>query len=126
MKSVLHNLRSRLAGWLALRSTLAALALLATLTLALALADAAVDLPEGIRVAAPLILGAAVVGALLAGWLFWRRLTEMRLARALERKDASLGNRLTNAVDLARKTGDSPAQEFLRREAVELGRQVGG
>ena len=124
MKSVLHNLRSRLAGWLALRSALAALVLLATLALALALADAAVDLPEGIRVATPVILGAAVVGVLLAGWVFWRRLTEMRLARALELKDASLGNRLSNAVDLERKTGDSPAQEFLRREAVELGRKA--
>ena len=78
-------------------------------------------LPEGLRAATPFFLTAAVLGVLLAGWVFWRRLTEMRLARALERKDASLGSRLTNAVDLERKTGDSPAQEFLRRQAVELG-----
>src|ERR1039458_7475630 len=124
MRSVLHSLRSRLAGWMALRSGLASLALLGTLTLAAVLADAAVDLPEGVRVAAPFLLAAVVFGGLVAGWVLWRRLTEMVLARALERTDASLGNRLTNAVDLARKTGNSPVQEFLRREAVELGRRA--
>ena len=123
MNSVLDKLRSRLAGWMALRSALAAAALLGVLTLAAAMADAAVDLPEAARVATPVALGAAVFGVLLAGIVSWRRLTEMVLARALERKDPALGNRLTNAVDLARKTGDSPVQEFLRREAVEMGRR---
>jgi hypothetical protein len=123
MNRVLDKLRSRLAGWMALRSVLASAAMMGALTLAAVLADAAVDLPEAVRVAAPIALGAAVFGVLLAGIVSWRRLTEMVLARALERKDPALGNRLSNAVDLSYRTGDSPVQEFLRREAVEQGRR---
>jgi hypothetical protein len=124
MNSVLQSLRSRLGAWMALRAALAALAALGALTLAAVLADAAVNLPEDLRAAAPALLAAVVGGVLLTGWFVWRRLTEMILARALERKDAALGNRLTNAVDLAQKTGISPVQEFFRREAVELGRRA--
>ena len=123
MKGVLHHLRSRLAGWMALRSALAALAVLGALALAAVLADAAMDLPETVRVATPMMLPVAVFAVLLTGWVSWRRLSEMFLARVLERRDPSLGNRLSNAVDLEQKTGDSPVQEFLRREAVALGGQ---
>lgn len=122
-RSVLHDLRSQVAGWLALRMMLAALGTVGALALAAVLSDAALDLPETLRAAVSWLLGATVVAVLGSGFWEWRRLTESRVARQLEQADASLGNRLINAVQLAQKTGASAAEEFLRREAVELGRQ---
>ena len=84
--------------------------------LAAVLADAAMDLPETVRVATPMMLPVAVFAVLLTGWVSWRRHSEKFLARVLERRDPSLGNRLSNAVDLEQKIGDSPVQELLRPE----------
>ena len=120
---VLHDVRLCLARWLVLRILLAVLAVAGALALAAVLSDAALDLSEETRVAAPWLLGVAIAIALGAGFLEWRRLTESRLARLFEESDAALGNRLINAVQLAQKTGASGAEEFFRREAVELGRR---
>ncbi len=121
---VLHHLRQRLAGWLALRSLLALFFVAGTLALAAVLADAALDLPEAMRAAMPWLLGLALAIVLGAGFWKWRQFTETRLARLFEQSDAALGNRLINAVQLAQKTGASGAEEFFRREAVELGRRA--
>jgi hypothetical protein len=120
---VLHHVRTRMMGWLALRTLIAVLAAAGGLALAAVLSDAALDLPEETRAAAPWLLGLATAAALGAGFLKWRRLTEARLARWFEQSDAALGNRLINAVQLAPKTGAGGAEEFFRRAAVELGRR---
>ena len=121
---VLHLVRLRFAGWLALRVWLTALGLVVALALAAVLADAALDLPETLRAAALWLLGAALMAALGAGWLEWRRLTEARLARLFEQTDSTLGNRLINAVQLAQKPPADGTEEFFQREAVALGRQT--
>ncbi|MGA9451068.1 MAG: hypothetical protein WBW41_06950 [Verrucomicrobiia bacterium] len=120
---MLHHVRARFAGWLALRIFLGALAVAGALVLVAFLSDAALDLPEALRAAAPWLLGMAIAVALVAGFLEWRRLTESRLARRFEQSDAALGNRLINAVQLAQRTSASAAEEFFRCEAVDLGRQ---
>ena len=120
---VLHHVRSRFAGWLALRAGLGAFAAAGGLALVLVLSDAALDLPEEMRAVVPWLLGVAMVAALGAGVLEWRRLSESRLARLFEQSDAALGNRLINAVQLAEKSSASGTEEFFRRQAVELGRQ---
>jgi hypothetical protein len=116
-------MRSRLAGWLAVRTLLVLLAALALLSLGAVLTDAALALPEPFRVAAPWLLLAIAAALLGVGLWDWRRFSDPWLARRLEQIDPSLGNRLTNAVDLAPKTGQSAVQEYLRGEAVELGRR---
>ena len=118
---VLHHVRSRFAGWLALRVGLAALAVAGGLTLALALSDAALELPEQLRATVPWLLGIAFIAALGVGFLEWRRLSESRLARLFEQSDAALGNRLINAVQLAEKSGASGTEEFFRRQDVSTG-----
>jgi hypothetical protein len=123
-QSVLHNLRARLGGWLALRVALLALASIAAVALLVVISDAAFDLPEGFRSAAPWLLVVAVVGVVAAGLLEKRRLSETRVARLFEANDASLGNRLINAIQLAEKTSEHPTGEFLRREAVRLGTEA--
>src|SRR5262249_25415040 len=45
-------------------------------------------------------------------------------ARVFERHEPSLGDRLTNAVQLARNQGGEPVEQFLRREAIELGQRA--
>ncbi len=123
---VLTPLRSGLGRWLALRALLAVSGAVGLLALAAVLSDAALDLPENVRVAAPWVLAAAAAAVSFAGLREWRSLSETRLARLFERMDSSLGNRLTNAVQLAQKTGATPVEEFLRRDAVELGRSNAG
>jgi hypothetical protein len=121
--SVLHTIRSRLAGWLALRTLLVLLTALVLLSLGAVITDAALDLPESCRLAVSWVLygtSAVVIGF---GVRKWRRFTDPYLARRFESADPSLGNRLTNAVDLANKPGESAVQEYLRCEAVDLGRQ---
>jgi hypothetical protein len=121
---VLKHARSRIARWLALRVVLAALGVVAALALAAVLADAALVLPEGLRAATLWLLGGALAAMLGAAFFEWRRLTEARLARLLERSDPALGNRLINAVQLAQNNAASGAEEFFRREAVALGRRT--
>ena len=121
---VLHPLRTRLAYWLALRFLLLTLGALGGMTGGMVLADAALDLPETLRAAVPLLLVGSGLALLAAAIGAWRQLTPTRLARRFEQTDLSLGNRLTNAVQLAQKTSASSAEELFRRQAVELGRQA--
>jgi hypothetical protein len=120
---VLPHVRARFRGWLALRLALAALGAAVALALAWVLADAALDLPEGVRAAAPGLFGVVLAALLVAGYCEWRRLTEARLARRFEQADAALGNRLINAVQLAQTNPADGTGEFFRREAVALGRE---
>lgn len=122
--SVLHSLRSRLAGWLALAAVLLLLAGLGGGVLAFVLADAALDLSESLRVATPWLLGAGAAVFLAGAALRIRRLTEDRLAAQFERSNAALGSKLTNAVQLARAPGATAVESFLRSEAVALGRSA--
>jgi len=122
--SVLNSPRTRLAGWLALRGVLALLAILGTAAMALILLDAALDLPESLRAAASWILGLCGVTVLAVALWQWRKLNERRVARLFERTEPWLGDRLTNAVQLALQSSASGVEEFLRREAVELGRKA--
>ena len=121
---ILQHLRARMAGGLALRITFSTLAVVGALALGLVLADAAFDLEEGLRATAPWWLAMGALAVVGIGVWEWRRLTENRLARLLESADASLGNRLINAVQLAGQPRPAPTEEFLRREAVELGRRA--
>src|ERR1041384_5213969 len=121
---VLNPLRMRLAGWLALRLLLILLGALGSAALASILCDVALDLPEEVRVAAPWILAASAVALICVGIWQWRGLDERRVARLFERTEPALGNRLTNAVLLAAKTGASSVEEFLRREAIDLGHRT--
>lgn len=123
-QKVLNPLRTRLAGWLALRVTLALSATLGALALAAVLLDAIVDLPQPARLAAPWVLTAAALGLLAGGIAEWRRLSEKRVARLFERAHPQLGNRLIIAVQLASQNGDTPVEEFFRREAVDRGRHA--
>ncbi len=123
-ESILQTLRVGLTRWLAARVAVLTLGTLGALTLGAVLLDAALDLPEAVRAAAPWLLGAVLVVALAAAVWEWRRVTEMGVARRFERMDASLGNRLTNAVHFAPRTGTTPIEEFLRGESVALGRQA--
>ena len=121
---VLYHLRSRLAGWLGLRAALLLLGILGAATFLAVLLDAALDLPETARATAPWVL--AGVGALVVAWAIWRwrRFHEQRVARLFERTQPALGNRLINAVQLSQHTSAEAVEEFLRREAVKLGRQT--
>jgi len=121
---VLQNLRARLAGWLALRTGVLLVGVVGTAAFMAVLLDAALDLPEAARAAAPWVL--AGCGALVVGWAIWhwRRFEEQRVARLFERTEPALGNRLINAVQLSQHTGAEAVEEFLRREAVELGRKA--
>src|SRR5262245_54284143 len=119
---VLNPVRMRLAGWLALRILLALFGMLGLAALALILCDAALDLPEAVRVAAPWMLAIGIVAVTVAGIWRWLRLNEQRVAQLFEGTEPALGNRLTNAVQLASRSGTTSVEEFFRREAVELGR----
>ena len=118
---VLNNLRTRLAGWLGLSAVLWLFGVLGLAALALVLGDAALDLPESLRAAAPWVLGLFAAAVLAISVWQWRRLGERRVARLFERAEPALGDRLTNAVQLAGQSGSSGVEEFLRREAVDLG-----
>lgn len=121
---VLHHLRARLAGWLALRAVALLLGVVGIAAFLAVLVDAALDLPEPARVTAPWVL--AGCGALVVGWAIWhwQRFEEQRVARLFERVQPGLGNRLINAVQLSQHTSAEAVEEFLRREAVELGRKA--
>ena len=123
-RGVLHHLRARLAGWLALRTGVLLAGVVGLTALLAVILDAALDLPEAARAAAPWVL--ALCGCFVLGWgvWLWRRFEEQRVARLFERAQPALGSRLINAVQLAQRTGAAPVEEVLRREAVELGRKA--
>lgn len=121
---VLNRLRVRLAGWLTLRGLLVLLATVAATALAFLLGDAALDFSDSTRAAAPWVLGGAAVLFLVLAIIPLRRLNDARIGRTFERHDPSLGDRLTNAVQLGHHSADEAVEEFLRREAVELGRRA--
>ena len=120
--SFLSNLRGRLAGWLAVRVVLLVAGAAGALAFGAVVADAALDLPEAARAAAPAGLAVMLLGVLAAGGFQFRRLSAMRMARGFEARHSMLGNRLTNAVQLALQTSESPTTEYLRQQAIELGR----
>ncbi len=120
----LNQLRARLAAWLTLRGLLALLAVVATVALAFLLGDAALDFSDATRVAAPWAMDAAALLLVVMAVVPLRRLGDARIARSFERHDPSLGDRLTNAVQLGRQSGGEAVGEFLRREAVELGQRA--
>jgi len=121
---VLHQIRARISGWLAVRTVLLAVAVACALTLLLVLADAALDLPETLRAAAPWLLAAVLLIIFGIGIREWLQLREPHLARQFEQTDPALGNRLINAVQLADKASTNPAEEMFRQQAMELGRQA--
>jgi hypothetical protein len=122
--TVLSRLRLRVAAWLTLRGLLVALAVVAATALAFLLGDAAMDFSDATRQAAPWILAGVTLLLLVLAVIPLRRLGDGRMARGFERHDPSLGDRLTNAVQLAGREGGDPVEEFLRREAVELGQRA--
>ncbi len=122
--TVLSRLRLRVAAWLTLRGLLGVLAVVAAAALAFLLGDAAMDFSDSTRLAAPWILAGGTLLLLVLAVVPLRRLGDGRIARNFERHDPSLGDRLTNAVQLARQQGGEPVEEFLRREAVELGQRA--
>lgn len=122
--AVLSHLRLRVAAWLTLRGLLVLFGVVGVAALAFLLGDAAMDFSEPTRVAAPWMIGAGAVVLLILVVIPLRRLAEARMARLFERTEPSLGNRLTNAVQFAGKSGDGAVNEFLRQEAVELGRRT--
>ncbi|HHY84971.1 MAG TPA: hypothetical protein GYA07_05485 [Verrucomicrobia bacterium] len=118
---MLSKLRRRIAGWLVLRTLVAALAAMGGTALLFILADAALDLPEGIRATAWAAVGLAVLVVVAFGVRAGRRLTEGFVARLFERNNPALGNRLINAVQLAAAPAKTPIEEAFRRKAVALG-----
>jgi hypothetical protein len=120
--SVLKDLCSRVRRWLALSAIFNLLAASAALALGAVLLDATLDLSENVRAVAP--LGLAVIAGSYFGFSLWRMrtVTERRVAWQFEQANPAIGTRLTNAVELAHKSGASAVEEFLRREAVQLGR----
>ena len=120
------RLRQRLAGWLVLCGLLWLIASLTAAMLGLVVLDAAVDLPETVRVAVPVGLGLLVAGGALWILASWRRITDGHVARRFEQAEPALGTRLTNAVQLGGTENPNAIGEYLRREAVELGRRTAG
>src|SRR5205809_6645908 len=98
--SFLKPLRARLAVWLILRGLLALAAVVAVAALAFLLGDAALDLSEATRVAAPWVLGGLTALLVVLALVPLRTLRDDPLARVLERHEPALGDRLTNAVQL--------------------------
>jgi hypothetical protein len=99
-------------------------ALVAGVTLSLAILDATLDLPETARGLAPWMLAACALLVVMVGFWQWRGLEARRVARLLEQAQPSLGSRLINAVQLSEHASQSRVEEFLRLEAVELGRKA--
>ena len=119
----LSFLRRRLTGWLVFRTGLVVAGIAGGAMLLALFLDAALDLPEVIRAAVPWLIVLCMLAIIAAGLLGWRQLSDFRAARMFEKSGRGLGNRLTNAVQLSTQAGATPAAEYLRREAVELGRR---
>jgi hypothetical protein len=122
--TVLSHLRLRVAAWLTLRGILILLAVVAAAALAFLIGDAALDLSDATRAAAPWVLGGMAMALLILAGIPLRRLHDDRMARLFERHEPALGDRLTNAVQLGQQSKDEAVGEFLRRAAVELGRRA--
>jgi hypothetical protein len=118
------RLRQRLAGWLVLRGWLWIAVFLGVMLLGVVVLDAALDLPEAVRVAVPVGMGVLVLVGIVWLVVTWRQLTDARVARRFEAADPKLGTRLTNAVQLSGAESPNAIGEYLRREAVALGRQA--
>lgn len=121
---ILQSLRWRLGAWLTLRIGLLLLGVVGGVALAAGLLDTAIDLPEQERMLVPWLLGACALSVVGLGIWQWRRFEEQRLARLFERVQPTLGNQLINAVQLSKHTSATNVEEFLRLEAVELGRKA--
>src|SRR5882762_1031535 len=111
--SILQSLRTRLAAWLVLRLGLLLAGVVGGAALAAVLLDAATDLPEPERVAAPWLLGACAICVVGLGLWQWLRFEEQTLARLFEKVHPSLGNQLINAVQLSNHTSVTTVEEFL-------------
>jgi hypothetical protein len=120
---VLTGLRARLLGWLTLRTLLLLAGLAAAAAIGYLLLDAAIDLSDDSRAFAPWTLGILALLICATGLVNLQRLSDLRVAKRFESLETSLGNRLTNAVQLSVKKGESHVEEFLREEAVALGKK---
>lgn len=121
---VLAPFQRRFQGVTLLQGLALGVFLLGAASLAAVLGDALTDWPDGWRAAVP--GGLIALGLIIIAVTAWQlhRLTTARLARLLETRHNELGNRLSNAVALEPLTGTTPAQEFLRLEAVALGQNA--
>lgn len=119
---ILRSIQMRLVAWGAVRCVFLIIAILSATALALMLLDAALDLSDNTRAGAPWIL--LTLALTLAAFFFLgaRRLTERRVARMFERLNPSIGDQLTNAVELAKISCGDQVGEYLRREAIQQGR----
>ncbi len=118
---VCSSLRTRLGLFLSVEVLMVLCVVIGLGALVAALADAVVVLPESTRVRAPWVLGALGLVVLVVGVIVVVRLSEVRVARSLERKILSLGTAMTNAVQLARHTPASAVGEVLGLRAVTYG-----
>jgi hypothetical protein len=116
--------QAKLRAWRVVRSLLLIVVVAAAFALAALLIDATVDLSDTTRALTPWLL--AVLAIVWIAFLIveWRRLSERRLAQLLERSNPAVGDRLTNAVELAQVRCSDPIGEFLRAEAIEQGRSA--
>lgn len=122
--NTIKRLRLRLTSWLALRGLLRLVVIIAAALLGIIAADAVFDLSEAVRVAVPVSLGLLALAGVVAMVVSLRRITDGRVARRFEKSEPALGTRLTNAVQLAGTENPNAIGEYLRREAVELGRKT--
>src|SRR6266850_2471021 len=122
--NVLGDLRVRLVRCLGLGWVLVLASLVGALAFVALAGDAAIDLPESLRVFTPWLIGICAAAVIAIAVLQFRRTTSARVARLFERADPELGSALTNAVQLGALTTDLAVQEFLRREAVQRGERA--
>ena len=124
-RNVLSDLRRRLSGWLVLRGILMFVGILGAVALALVLTDAALDLPDALRLLAPWCLGACAIGLAAALWWQWRKLNAHRIARLFEQSHPDLAtSALANSPAGATSGPNAAETAFLaklaeRRTAVQ-------
>src|SRR3954468_2116470 len=118
---ILKRFRVRLGAWQTTSLLLALAGLACGVAAAAILTDAAIDFSDRFRALLPWCV-LALLGAFTI-WAFWRigKLDEFRIARLWERSRPELGSKLSNAVQLARLSGGTDVQEYLRHESVQLG-----
>lgn len=122
--SILDAARRQLTGWLVARTVLRFVAGCSAVILAAFFVDAALELPDEVRTLGLPALG-LLAGVLVAtSWREGRGLRPGPLARRFEARDPALGNRLTNAVQLAHAPAPPGIGEHLRAEAIALGHRT--